>query len=709
MAENNPLSRVEKILNDQFSGEPQSRVEKDLLNLINTITSGITPADSATITAAVNSYLAEHPISGVDSTQVQNIVETYISTNRESLKGPKGDPGNDGNPGNNGKSAYEIAVDNGFTGTQAQWLESLKGPKGDPGSAGSGSETPGPKGDDGRGIVNITKTATNGLVDTYTITYTDDTTSTFEVTNGEDGEDGAPGSGDGGTASDPEDFMYITHRGHYDNTTILENTAEAFLNAINGGFKYGEVDIRLSKDSIPILMHDASLQMYDPDTGASVGKKNADAFTVAELKQWVLKAGTNIRIQTLSEVLYRLKPYDFRLIFDCKVENAILKSLYVARSYGYLPKTIISFGSKFDYVMQNMTELKTFGKEYAIRIYPSDYEKVKNIMTEFEGHEFFYDGNMTSTGTENYVKKYVPIALSLGNGKLIPAGYNDKKGTYNKYIRNVCGGFMPSSPLTLAQMKAIGNYGTYSFADVDVPNRFGVGDEPAEITFRNADGSTAQYINVFSMKPENVTVELTDISAGSTTAKITSISDDNAFAKLMVSNATSCRECGIYTSKKGLFYIAEPTVDGIKNAVNGRKAWLITYDNSEEAWHLPLIDPTYKFNRYNTLHRVYVDSLSMPRIPADVDRLTTNFSEGIDGQAYVKFFDENKTDMQASYTWAKTQDISIPEGAKYFYLAIKYTDQRNMDPWTDTDTKLADLENAFSYTFSKDPVEETTE
>lgn len=48
-------------------------------------------------------------------------------------------------------------------------------------------------GEDGRGIVNIAKTATSGLVDTYTITYTDQTTSTFNVTNGEDGLNGADG------------------------------------------------------------------------------------------------------------------------------------------------------------------------------------------------------------------------------------------------------------------------------------------------------------------------------------------------------------------------------------------------------------------------------------------------------------------------------------------------------------------------------------
>ena len=42
-------------------------------------------------------------------------------------------------------------------------------------------------GADGNGIASITKTGTSGLVDTYTITYTNGTTSTFTVTNGQDG------------------------------------------------------------------------------------------------------------------------------------------------------------------------------------------------------------------------------------------------------------------------------------------------------------------------------------------------------------------------------------------------------------------------------------------------------------------------------------------------------------------------------------------
>lgn len=55
-----------------------------------------------------------------------------------------------------------------------------KGPQGETGATGADGQD----GTDGNGIVSIVKTSTSGLVDTYTITYTDGTTSTFTVTNG---------------------------------------------------------------------------------------------------------------------------------------------------------------------------------------------------------------------------------------------------------------------------------------------------------------------------------------------------------------------------------------------------------------------------------------------------------------------------------------------------------------------------------------------
>ena len=57
----------------------------------------------------------------------------------------------------------------------------------------------GEKGEQGVGIAKIEKTSSEGNIDTYTITFTNDKTFTFTVTNGKDGKDGlTPYIGDNG-------------------------------------------------------------------------------------------------------------------------------------------------------------------------------------------------------------------------------------------------------------------------------------------------------------------------------------------------------------------------------------------------------------------------------------------------------------------------------------------------------------------------------
>lgn len=81
-----------------------------------------------------------------------------------------------------GNYVYTITLTSGST----YDITCPKGPQGATGATGADGAD-GQDGADGVGITSITKTATAGLVDTYTITYTNGTTSTFTVTNGQDG------------------------------------------------------------------------------------------------------------------------------------------------------------------------------------------------------------------------------------------------------------------------------------------------------------------------------------------------------------------------------------------------------------------------------------------------------------------------------------------------------------------------------------------
>ena len=103
-----------------------------------------------------------------------------------SLKGDKGEKGNTGakgNPGQDsaeGKSAYAIAVEHGYENSEDEWLLSLKGEKGDTGERGEKGDA-GVDGKDGFSpIANVVK---NGSVITITITDKNGTT-TVTLTEG---------------------------------------------------------------------------------------------------------------------------------------------------------------------------------------------------------------------------------------------------------------------------------------------------------------------------------------------------------------------------------------------------------------------------------------------------------------------------------------------------------------------------------------------
>jgi len=119
-----------------------------------------------------------------------------------------------------GKSSYDLAVENGFTGTVQQWLLSLVGPTG----------PTGPTGATGKGIASIMKTSTIGNLDTYTITYTDNATVTFTVTNGSNGVKGADGKGIVSIMKTKTDEKGDTY-------TVTYTDGEAFTFTVNNGLR----------------------------------------------------------------------------------------------------------------------------------------------------------------------------------------------------------------------------------------------------------------------------------------------------------------------------------------------------------------------------------------------------------------------------------------------------------------------------------------
>lgn len=100
------------------------------------------------------------------------------------------------------------------------------GPQGEQGA-------PGAQGAPGRGILTIEKTDTQGLIDTYTVTYDDGTYTTFQIKNGENG--GLSASG--GTMTGP---LILSGDPTLPNEAVTKNYVDTKLASLSkdAGFVY---------------------------------------------------------------------------------------------------------------------------------------------------------------------------------------------------------------------------------------------------------------------------------------------------------------------------------------------------------------------------------------------------------------------------------------------------------------------------------------
>ena len=154
--------------------------------------------------------------------------------------------------------------------------------------------------------------------------------------------------------------MFIAHRGLYDDN-IKENTIEAFDNAFNNGYQGIEFDVRLTKDNIPVVLHDSFLSRVFGIKGLL---KN---FTYQELRN------KNIDITKLEDVINRYQ--NKVMIIELKEKIDITKYLENPKNNYY----ISSFN--YDYVsyLKKSTNYKLGVINYVLNS-GVDYSKLDFIM-----------------------------------------------------------------------------------------------------------------------------------------------------------------------------------------------------------------------------------------------------------------------------------------------------------------------------------------
>lgn len=100
----------------------------------------------------------------------------------------------------------------------------------------------------------------------------------------------------------------LAHRGY--SKKYVENTLKSFQAAVDLSYTHLELDVQLSKDEVPVVIHDLTVDRITDGTG------RVKDYTVAELKQ--LKVAGGEQIPTLEEALDLLRD---RIIIDIELKQ----------------------------------------------------------------------------------------------------------------------------------------------------------------------------------------------------------------------------------------------------------------------------------------------------------------------------------------------------------------------------------------------------
>lgn len=143
---------------------------------------------------------------------------------------------------------------------------------------------------------------------------------------------------------DPDRRPIVGHRGNA--AYAPENTMESFRQAIAGGAECVELDVRLSADGVPVVMHDATLDRTTDISGA-VASLSADRMQAANAAaRFTLDGGRTfpyrdkgLRVPRLEDVLTEL--VDVPLLLEIKSAQASAVTRHLIERHGAEARCVI--------------------------------------------------------------------------------------------------------------------------------------------------------------------------------------------------------------------------------------------------------------------------------------------------------------------------------------------------------------------------------
>ncbi len=176
-------------------------------------------------------------------------------------------------------------------------------------------------------------------------------------------------------------FVVIAHRGA--SAYYPENTMAAFKGAVEMNAEMIELDVMLSKDGVPVVFHDATLDDHTDGTG------NIHEYTLSELREldagsWFDSSFTGEKIPTLEEAL-AFASGKIAVNIEIKTEavsdeikgGVEEKSLELVRKYGMEEHVLFS---SFDY--RSIAHIKTLDPDMPAAILYEKNQSAKMLPSE---------------------------------------------------------------------------------------------------------------------------------------------------------------------------------------------------------------------------------------------------------------------------------------------------------------------------------------
>ena len=367
------------------------------------------------------------------------VEDGFTGNVQEWLESLKGDPGEDG------KNAYELAVEAGFTGTSAEWLDSLVGPQGPEGPSGA-------SGASGFSPTVSTTPITTGTSGTQ-VTITDLTGShTFDIMNGAKGDQGPSGEsytgslmpliGDNGiavTSNAGNAVVEISSVAH-DATISGNGTVASPLGVVNGLPAGADITPYSAGDNINITNHVVSGKNWTNDITAasSYAYNQATADAQGHTYTGISPIDVNNTLDTISAKTARLSGVDPIALEDTQIGDILYTKIMLTGSvgnfnssaFGIIPSTQVTALTSLSYYDTGIGKSNQLSGNSTNNLgwtMPSAYANVKN--------DIITDADARVQSRYSYKLSYTTPATGFtGNSGLEIRKYIGNAGTTRKVL-----------------------------------------------------------------------------------------------------------------------------------------------------------------------------------------------------------------------------------------------------------------------------------